>query len=92
MKRSAPSSVYSNEDKSARFFEQRTLDLQSSNDRLEKELEKMGEKLDSLENRKNDLMQEVIWTWTGGIHYIADNDKIKDVDSDGDSDDDGGDR
>ena len=41
------------------FVEQRTWDLQSNNSRLEEELEKMGERLDSLEDRKNDLLQEV---------------------------------
>lgn len=55
---SVPSLFYSNEDAPVRFVEQRTIAFQSSNDRLEKELEKMGQKLDSLENRKNDLMQE----------------------------------
>ena len=41
------------------FVEQRTWDLQSNNSRLEEQLEKMGERLDSLEDRKNDLLQEV---------------------------------
>jgi len=41
------------------FVEQRTWDLQSNNSRLEEEFEKMGERLDSLEDRKNDLLQEV---------------------------------
>lgn len=54
LKPSAPSSKYSNDDLA------RSITLQSNNDRLEKELERMGEKLDYLENRKTELMQEVI--------------------------------
>ena len=61
LKHSVPSSAYSNEGAPIRFVEQRASSLQSSNDRLEKELEKMGEKLDALEDRKNELMQEVIF-------------------------------
>lgn len=48
----------SNEGKT-RILEQTSLRFQSNNDRLEKELEKMGEKLMDLEERKTDLMPEV---------------------------------
>ena len=58
LKLSVPRSKYSNGD-SARSVEQRSLTLQSNNDRLEKEFERLGEKLDYLENRKTELMQEV---------------------------------
>lgn len=61
LKHSVPSSAYSNKGAPTRFVEQRGSSLQSSNDRLGKELEKMGEKLDALEDRKNELMQEVIF-------------------------------
>ena len=59
MKRSISSSVYSNEDAPTQSFEQRVTTPKSSDSQLEKELEQLGETLNSLERRKNDLIQEV---------------------------------